>query len=44
MSNTTILELLGDNIFVILTLLGTVAIIGYLWVKFADKSRSRYKS
>lgn len=43
MNNARVFELLGDNLFVILSVLGTIVIIGYLWAKFWSKERGRYK-
>jgi hypothetical protein len=42
--NRLLWEVFSDRFYVIITAAAAIAIIAYLWAKFRDKSRSRYKS
>ncbi|WCK55026.1 hypothetical protein PP175_03240 [Aneurinibacillus sp. Ricciae_BoGa-3] len=42
--NRLLWEVFSDRFYVILTVAATIAIVAYLWAKYKDKSRSRYKS
>lgn len=41
MNSAAFLEWIGDNAFVWLTVLGSVAVVVYLWSKFNQKERGR---
>jgi len=41
MINAAILEWIGDNGFILVAILGSIAIIGYLWATFNQRVKGR---
>lgn len=41
MTMETFFEVLGDNAFVLVSVFGSIAVIGYLWARFNHRARGR---
>lgn len=37
-------EVVSDNLYVILAVVASIIIVAYMWAKYNNKSRGRYKS